>query len=654
MASGSLLSIGLSGLNAAQAGLTTTGHNIANVNTAGFSRQQVIQGTQQPMYTGAGYFGQGTDIETVRRMYNEFLAAQTQQTTASATALDTMRTQLKQIDSLLSDPAAGLAPALDGFFGGINGVAGAPGDVASRQVMLSDAQVLVGRFQQLAGSMSNQQASANAQVAEAVGTINAYASQIASLNRRIAELTAASNGLQQPNDLLDQRDELVLNLNKLVGVSTVPQSDGMLNVYLSSGSALVVGMSANALTTVPDSGNPVNVQIGMKTTSGKVVPLASRDLSGGSIGGLLEFRDTTLAQAQNSLGQIASVLAQTFNDQHALGIDLSGAPGGAFFTAPVPRVQPALTNTGNATVAAALVPGGASALTASDYRVAYDGANYTVTRLSDNKAFPAGALPQTVDGLQITVSGGAATAGDSFLVQPTTYAVSQFGVAITDPRKIAAAAPVSTSLPATNTGSGRISAGSVGSAYLASPLPPPPAKVTLQYATAGNQLTGFPATQSVTVTLNGTSNTYAAGAPVPYQSGATITFGGISVVISGAPGNNDAFVVAPNTSPAGDNRNALALAALQSANLVGGTASYGGAYGQLVGLVGATTGQVMVEAAAQDAMLIQARKAEQEVSGVNLDEEAANMQRYQQAYQASAKIMTVATVLFDSILAIGR
>jgi len=553
MAAG-LLSIGLTGLNAAQAGLTTTGHNIANVNTPGFSRQQVVQGTQTPMFTGGGFFGQGTTVDTVRRMYNQFLGAQTQQTTASATQLGTLSVQLQQVDAALGDTAAGLSPALDEFFRGVNGVAGAPGDVPSRQVMISDAHVLASRFQQLGSSLDDQQASANAQITAAVATVNAYTTQIASINRRIAELTAASTGTQQPNDLLDQRDQMVLNLNKLIGVSTVPQGDGMLNVYLSSGSALVVGMTASALTTLPDSGNPVNVQIGIKTQSGTAVRLASRDLSGGSIGGLFDFRDNALVQAQNSLGQIAVVLAQTFNDQHAKGIDLAGAAGGAFFTAPVPQVQPALTNDklSTAILTATLVPGGTSALTASDYRVAYDGANYAVTRLSDNwNAFTGPALPTTVDGLVINVSGGPPTPGDSFLVQPTAHAVSQFGVAITDPRKIAAAMP-------------------------------------------------------------------------------------------------------PNLNPAGDNRNALALAALQSANLMGGTSTYGGAYGQLVAYVGATTGEAMVEAAAQDAMLVRAENAQQEVSGVNLDEEAANMLRYQQAYQASAKIMTIASTMFDTILAIGR
>jgi len=293
----------------------------------------------------------------------------------------------------------------------------------------------------------------------------------------------------------------------------------------------------------------------------------------------------------------------------------------------------------------------ASALTASDYRLAYDGVNYTLTRLADNTAQTFGALPQTIDGLQIGLAAGAAAAGDSFLVQPTRYAAAQIEVAITDPRKVAAAAPIGTAAAMSNLGAARISPGAVDGTYLAAPLG---GALTLTYASATGTFSGFPPTQPVTVTSGGVSTTYAPGAPVPYADGATISFGGISLVISGTPANNDTFSVAPNANPVGDNRNAVLLSELQTSRLVGGQATLDGAFAQMVGSVGATTHRAQIEADAQDALLTQAQRAEQEVSGVNLDEEAANLQRYQQAYQAASKVLAIAATLFDTILAIGK
>ena len=645
----SIFSIGLSGLAAAQAGLSTTGHNIANINTPGYSRQETLFGTKFPQFLGGSFYGRGVDITGVRRIYSEFLVAQALSSRAEASYLGALNTELSQLDNLFGDPASGLSPALNEFFAGVNAVAAHPSDGPSRQSMLSSANALVSRFRQIDGQLSALQQSNDDQIASAVTAVNSYVDQIAGLNRRINEIARASAGGSAPGDLLDQRDHLVGKLNDLIGARAITQSDGTYNVFLASGQALVVGQESHHLRALPDAADPRKLQVALELGGGTLLRLQSSDVQGGSLGGIVAYRDGALAKAQNELGRIAAVMTQAFNAQHRLGVDLAGQPGSDVFSVPAPTWSSNANNTGSAVIAPTVAD--ASALTASDYELRFTGGNWTVTRLSDNTAQTFASLPQTVDGVTFAVSGGAPAAGDSFLVQPTRYAARDLAMLLSDPARIAAAAPVRTSLGATNTGNATISGGAVSTAYLASPLA---ASLTLSYNAGTNLLTGFPPTQAVTVTVNGASTTYAAGAPVPYTAGATLSFGGIEVSVSGAPANGDTFALAPNTNGVGDNRNAKLLAALASENVVGGMTTLSGALGQLVGNVGSATHETAIEYEAQAAMLAQTEAAMQSVSGVNLDEEAANLQRFQQAYQAAGQVMRIADSLFDTILDIHR
>jgi flagellar hook-associated protein 1 len=306
------------------------------------------------------------------------------------------------------------------------------------------------------------------------------------------------------------------------------------------------------------------------------------------------------------------------------------------------------TNTGTGAITATITD--ATALAASDYKLGYDGTNYTLTKLDDGTTQTFATLPQTVDGLTLTGS-GAPAAGDHFLIQATHYAAGRLGVALTDPSAIAAASPIRTGQGVANLGSGQIDAGSIGATYLAAPLASP---VTLTYASGTNTFSGFPAVP-VSVTLNGTTTVYPAATPVPYTAGATISFGGVSFVLTGTPSNGDTFTISPNASGVGDARNAQSLAALAAGNLVaGGTTTFVGAYGQLVAATGNATNEAGIEKTAQDALLAQTISAQQSISGVNLDEEAADLQRFQQAYQASAKMMSIAATLFQSVLDIAK
>ena len=629
----SLFGTGISGLAAAQAGLVTTGHNIANASTPGFHRQQVVQSNSTPIFNGSGFIGQGVNVDTVRRVYDTFLDSQANRAEAQSSYYAAFNAQVSQIDTLLSDPNAGLAPALQTFFASVNDVATSPSSIPSRQAMISSASALSSRFQALDNRLVEINRGVNSQIESTVSSVNAYAREIASLNARISGTGA--NPAQPPNDLLDKRDQLVSELNKLVGASTVMQADGNVSITVGSGQALVVGSRAFALGTTQSPEVPDQTDVVYRTGSASV-PLGATTLTGGSLGALLAFRSSTLVDAQNQLGRIAAGLAETFNAQHALGQDLVGGMGGDFFASPQAVATQHAANTGTATITAGMAS--AAALTSSNYRLVYGGGNYQLTRLSDNTTTTYATLPQTVDGVTIALGGGAPANGDSFLIEPTRYAARNLTVSISDPTRIAAASPMRTASSLSNLGSAKISDGVVN----------PPLSANVQ--------------QPVTLTFTGTGTTFdvtgtGTGNPagVAYTSGGAITYNGWTVQITGTPRAGDTFTIGPNTNGTADSRNASRLANLQTANtLNNGTTSYQGAYGQLTSTVGNTAAEMEIASAAQETIALRSRESQQALSGVNLDEEAANLLRYQQAYQASSKVIEVAQSLFQTILRLGN
>lgn len=639
-----LFNVGVSGLNAAQAGILTASHNIANASTPGYSRQQILQATNIPMATGSGFQGQGTHIQTVSRIYNEFLGRQVLSAEASATEMDSYLAQIQQIDNILGDSSAGLSPALTAFFKGVQDVAANPSSIPGRQSMLSAAQALTARFQSLDQRLSEIREGTNQQITVQIGQINAYTSQLADINQRII-LAQAIGGNQPPNDLLDQRDQMVKDLNKLVRVSTVSQGDGSLSVFMGNGQQLVVGIQSYQLQAVQAVDDPERTTVAILGVGATAVTLPESQVSGGSLGGLISFRSQTLDAAQNAIGRIALTLAQNFNDQNKLGQDLTGALGQSLFTVSTPTVRSSSLNTGTGVATASIDTSTIDRLTSSDYRLVFNGgANYTLTRLSDNAVLVNGApLPASVDGMAIAV-GGLPLAGDSFLIQPTRHGARDIAVAVSDPRLIAAAAPMRTAAALANTGTASISSGTVNA--------PPPTNASLQ---ATVTLTFVSAT-----TFTVTGAVPAVVGAQPYTAGADITYNGWTMQISGSPATGDVFTVSANAAGVADNRNAMLMGALQTrATMIGSstsspTASYQSAYSQIVGSVGSKTNEVQAIAAAQQGLLDHATQALQSTSGVNLDEEAANLLRYQQAYQASAKVLEIASKVFDEILGLGR
>lgn len=673
-----IFSVGITGMNAAQLGLLTTEHNITNANTPGFNRQRIGQTTNIALQTGAGFVGQGTRIQTISRVYNDFLQTQINQSQTTASELDTYYSQIKQIDNLVADVNAGLSPSLQDFFKGVQQVASNPASIPSRQAFISSAQALATRFQTLEKRFSEMYEGVNEQLASTVSLINSYAEQIAKVNERVVVAQAGAN--QPPNDLLDERDRLIADLNKEIKVSTVAESDGSLSVFIGTGQQLVVGQRANQLDARPSFADGERFAIGL-TTGAAYQEMPESLITGGNLAGYLRFRSETLDQAANSLGSVAASVAMAFNAQQSLGQDLLGQTAGSagfadklfmFDSVNVPKIIANSLNTGAGSISAtpATEPGQTdgylalsmsggnfgSELTKSDYEVSFAGGSYSIKRLSDGQVVvPTGGGTGTVtfDGVSIDINAMGAD-GDKFLIEPTREAARNLRVnplVAADARLIAAAAPVRSGAAGTNTGNGVISAPSVEPGYTL-----PGATISLTYDATTGSFSGFPVGSVVTISGDPLSpyNIAATTDPVTYTSGATINVDGVSFELSGNPKTGDTFTISANAAGVSDSRNAVLMGNLQTQNtMLGGTSSFQGVYAQLVSSIGNKTREVQVTGAAQNSLLAQAQSARDAQSGVNLDEEAANLLRYQYAYQASAKMLQIGTQLFDTILSIG-
>lgn len=564
----SVYSAGLTALNAAKLGIATTGHNIANVNTAGYRRQEIIQTTTSPVSTGSGFIGQGTSVDTIRRVYDQFLERQVAQNESGAAYYDQYLQNVQQLDNVMGDRDTGLSTSLQQFFQSWNDLANFPTSLPARQSVLGSAQSVVNSLDTTGSYIQSLQESTNTQISSMVSEINGFARSIAAMNDRISQVNMSG---QPVNDLLDQRDQMVTELSQLTGVTILKEAaTGNYNVFMGTGYQLVSGVNASSIMAKSSAYDPGRIEV-YDAAGG--VPLSDSALSGGKLGAMLDYRTDVLDMAQNSLGRIAITLSQSVNVQHRLGLDASGAAGQEFFNSLVnpldtsyiagaPTLYPdSVSNTGNydlnTTRAEIDDP---SKITTDDYLLTFDGTSWTVSHKDDGSAVTPVVVTNSptsfllvFEGVRLNINANSLPTGkDTFLLRPTAAAATNLRVAITDPGKIAAAD-----------------------------------------ASAG---------------ANGTL----------------------------------------------DNRNALAIAGLQSnGSLIEGRSTIEGGYGLLVGAIGNITSETKVNNLAQNSLLAQTKNAQQAASGVNLDEEAANLIRYQQSYQAAAQIIKTASTMFDTLLTLG-
>ena len=618
-----LLNIGSSALAAATKGLDLTGHNIANVGTDGYSRQRIDQSARPGGSVSRLDTGGGVVINGTQRINDALLESRLVRDGAEVSRLDAFNSLASRTDSLLSDSSSGLSGSLNSFFSGLEKVASDPAATATRQAAIGAAQSLVDRFGSLHDELTAIDSEIDQRLGQAVATVNDLASSIAKLNRAISLA-----GANTPADLLDQRNTLVQQLSTQVGVTTLPQDDGSLNVFTTGGQPLVVGEKVTALGTAADLYRPGRLDI----TSGTAA--VTKQLSGGAIGGLLDARRSLVDPALEKLGRVAVSLTTQINAVQAQGVTLDGGTGAALFSSPSGRVFAATTNTGTATASVGF--GDLSKVTGDDYFLRSTGSGWQITRAKSGETVPftgtgSSTDPLVVEGVTITL-GGTAASGDSFRISPTHDAAADVRLLTTDPRSFAAAGRLSSSASLSNTGAAKVSSPTV-------------------LDSSNAQLTS---TATITFT-SATTYQIGSGPSVSFAPGDSISANGWSVTLSGAPKAGDSFSVSATPAGSSDNRNARALADIaQTKTLDGGRNTLASANAALVTQTGATALQVSTAKAAATAVQTQSQSERDAVSGVNLDEEAANLIRYQQAYQAAAQVIATASSLFDTLLAATR
>ena len=622
----SIFGIDLSALQAFQQAIEVTSNNVANASTPGYDEESIELDTALPQNAGGFAIGSGVDVAGVQRAFSQAAVTQLNTSQSNLSQLTSLQNYTSQIDNLFGTTAGGLTTALQSYFSGWSAVADDPASAPAREALLGDANALAANLKSTSSQLQGLNSDVNTRITADVNQINSIGTQISTLNTQIAQSTGSG---QAPNQLLDQRDQLVSNLSQLVGVTTTSNTDGSINVYLGNGQPLVLDQNTYQLSTVPNQFNASQLEVASTASDGASI---SSSITSGDLGGLLSARTQAIDPALNQLGQIATAVAQSANTQQASGLDLNGQLGSALFSVGAPVATASSANT-DATTASATISN-IGALTSDNYLLSYQGGAYTLTDATTgaNVALTGAGTstsPLTASsvGLSIVLSGTPAS-GDQFLIQPTAQAAATIGVALTDPSGLAAAGAIQTSASDTNTGSATIGAGTVLDAANPALLN----TTTIQFLT--------PTTYSV----NGAGS-------FAYTSGGNVDLNGWQVQISGTPAAGDTFTVQSNAGGTGDNTNALAAANQQTTGVLSnGTISLSGAVGALISGAGALAQQVNTAQTAQTAVNTQATTNVQSISGVNLDEEAANLMQWQQAYQASAQALSVANGLFTTFM----
>ncbi|MGM3226576.1 flagellar hook-associated protein FlgK [Dickeya zeae] len=634
-----LINTGMSGLSAAQAALSTVSNNISNQAVAGYSRQNALLAQSNGTTTSAGYIGNGVTVVSINRDYNDFIAKQLRAAQATSSATTSYYDQISKIDNLLSSSSSSLSTSIQDFFKNLQNLTSNSSDSSVRQTVLGKANALVNQFKITDQYLRDMDSNINGELSVTVTQINTYAQQIADINDQIVRLKGANNGAA-PNDLLDQRDSLVDSLNKLVGVDVAVQDGNMYNVSLKNGLTLVQGKSFNTLVATTSSTDPTRTTIAYNDAIAGVSEVKESTITGGSLGGLLNFRTSTLDSARNQLGQMALAFSDAFNQQHKAGFDLNNAQGGDFFNVGSSVTLKSANNTSTAELS--------SSYLSDTYSMQYNGTSWSVTRSDGTTAsstLSGSAL--TFDGFTIDISGSAAS-GDtfSFKVSPGQSSISQTAPATTSAASL------------TRNDNNYIKA----SDYTVKFVGPAASDWSITRLSDGSNLSS--------------SATYTAASG---STPASLIFDGMKLDITGTPAAKDVFTVkgvrdvvvgmsvaisdsskiaaagSSLTSAGGgvsDNTNAKALLNLQTVKVVEGKSSISQAYASLVGDIGNKTSTAKVTDTSQKNVVSQLTTEQQSVSGVNLDEEYGDLVRFQQYYMANAKVIQTASTIFDSLLAI--
>ena len=622
-----MLSSGTSALLAFQRALGTVSHNVANASTPGYSRQRVELASRPAQPEGGSWVGQGVQVAALQRLADGLVFARQVDSSGELGRLTQLSALSSRVDTLLSDSATSLGAPWSEFFAAADAVVAEPTSTSARSQLLATGQQLATRWRSMDAQLGRIDEEVGERIQAQIGAANRYASEIAALNSQIA--AAGSN---VSSDLMDQRALRIDKLASLVGISMVEQDDGMINVFTPGGQAMVMGQRAMALSTVPDPYRSDRVQIALDSPGGPVQLPAST--VSGEVGGLLEFRSRVLDPMRAELGRLAVAFAHGFNEAQRAGVDYHGAPGSNMFSLPAPRVDPHAGNTGSASLQAGI--GAVGALKGHDLTLRFDGGAWSAVRAGTGETVPlagsgTAADPLVVDGVELMVAGTPAN-GDRFALRPTAGAAGGLDVVLKDPLGVAAARPLQASADPANLGSA-----SAGASRITD---------TAAFAGFAGATVEF---------IDATQYTVDGAGPYPWTPGTPLSGQGWSLEMSGAPAAGDRFSLAATPPRSSDNGNARALAAIDNEGILeGGSVGLTAGLAQLTGRAGSEARHAGLSLEAQGAIHTQVAAERESVSGVNLDEEAADLMRYQQAYQAAAQIIRAADEMFQTLLGAVR
>lgn len=708
----SILSTGVSGLMASQRALATTGHNISSATTEGYSRQRVEFSPQDAQRNGDYYIGQGVRLTSVRRVQDNLVNTQLRNTLTINTNTSVRLAYAERVDNLLADETTGLTPILDSYSAALQDVADDPTALPARITLLNSAETLTTRLGAVNGQLEEQRTLVNGQIEASVQELNQFAQKVADLNSRISGGFVGTSG--PPNDLLDQRDVLLNEIAQRIDIGITTEDGGAVNVFIGNGQTLVMGANARKLLTGNFGGDPVNLDIGLQVNANGLPANITRQMSGGKIGGLLDTRTNVLDVAQNTLGLIGLTLTTRFNEQNKLGLDLDGEIGGDLFEIPAVEVYPKPNNSEMAVPTVTVVDVAALSTSdyrlqfqGSNFYLTRQPSNELVPLTAD----PTQPNLLIGDGLQIDPSAllaGTPKNGDTWLIQPTRTTASKFEVIIDDPRQIAAASgalvdegntgstklidlritdeSAATSKPAaivvnataaafqlvSIANGAEMGGAAVDSFRITDPNKiglNPSASVTFdagkkQFNVGGERFSLDPsgvttiATQGWEMRIRGTPENGTVFTVAVTETAikttepktTTVVGNGWELDLQGEPDQYDSFTLDLSKGRGGDNRNLLAMTALQDAFLVRGEETFHGSYNSLLSEVSTETRHMQIAHEANVTLLEDAQAQREAVSGVNLDEEAANLLRFQQAYQAAAQVISTSSTLFDTLL----
>ena len=662
-----LYQTGVSGLLSAQQQLATTGHNIANVNTEGYTRQRTEQGATVGNYNGGNFVGSGTYVQDITRLYDQFSYKEQLLNKSNLGNADSISLDLNQLNEIMSFSSEAIDGSIQRFYQAVNSIADNPNDIGLRNIALSQANVLAQDFNSISNNLDQLEKSTNGEIEEMANKISQISLDLAKINEQILQNKDISQ-TGQPNDLLDKRDQLVNELGEYTSVSTIEDTHGVMTVMIGNGATLVAGITPLTVSVEAGISDPLQTRLQLNSRNGKVALDASK--LGGAIAAKIEYRDEHITQARSELNRLAMAVSQTLNQSQAQGLDLNEKQGLDIFTdinstlLQTSRVLASSKNSGN--VEAGIKITDVSLVPTNEFTIKYDGSDYIMTNTRDGSTTTlvettTGVYP-TEFGFEFTINSGTPNANDSFTLRPTENSAALMKVTLNDPKGIAASSAIEVQADDNNVSNSSVSIVNVTDPEVARSFTDTiNADLTVDVYESAPGVFDYRVFNAATPPPAATiaSGSFAAGSTAVIDMPPSPATPAFQIEIAGLPVGQGALArekfTISDAFGSGNASNATLMAATQEEQILGGgKQTFSQALATATAQVGSSASSAELIADTAQALFTQAYNRNQSNSGVNLDEEAANLLKYQQAYQASSQIISVANTIFDTLLAVSR